>query len=285
MKIDGNTNVYGIFGWPISHTASPAMHNTAFRHLGLDAVYVPFHVPPGDIKRAVKSIIPLGISGVNITVPYKEVAFKLVDEVSRESRLIGAVNTIVVQGDKLIGHNTDGKGFIHAIREELSFTPRGKKVVVIGAGGSARAVTFQLVIEGVSSLTVVNRTLSRAKLLCQRLKKGFTHCHIEALLPRDERLFDLIDEANLLVNATSCGMKKNDPLLINPSSLHPRLLVYDLIYNLSETKLLKEARRKNLRCANGLSMLIHQGALSFELWTGRKAPIKIMRQSLKVGND
>jgi shikimate dehydrogenase len=281
MNINGNTKIYGVFGCPVRHTLSPIFQNAALKKSGLNAVYLPFEVEPGSLKKALLALPTLGISGVNVTVPHKKAALKLMDELSKEAKLIGAVNVVVIKNGKFFGYNTDGKGFINAVREEFGFLPRGKKVVVLGAGGAANAVAFQLAIEGACALTVANRTFSRAKELCLRLKKIFPNCRIKAISVADKNLSGFIRDADLLVNTASCGMKKDYPLLIAPSSLHSKLLVYDLIYNPPETKLLKAARMKGLKCANGLSMLIHQGAISFKLWTGIKAPLDTMRQSLK----
>ena len=284
-KIDGNTRIYGIFGWPISHTASPAMHNAAFRHSGINSVYVPFHVPPGDIKRAIKSIIPLGISGVNITVPYKETAFKLVDETSRESQLIGAVNTIVVQGDKLIGHNTDAQGFLRSLKYDGRTNPYRKNVVLLGSGGAARAVAVQLAMTNVKSLCIVNRTFSRAIRLARYIKRHFPNIKISPAYLKSKAINEALESADILINATTCGMKRGDPLLVDHSLLHPGIVVYDLIYKPQETKLITEAKQMGLKTVNGFGMLLYQGAAAFEIWTGKKAPLEIMRQSLEIYAD
>lgn len=285
MKIDGNTKVYGIFGWPISHTASPAMHNAAFRHSGINSVYVPFHVPPGDIKRAVKSIIPLGISGVNITVPYKEAAFKLVDDMTKEARLIGAVNTIVVQGDKLIGHNTDAQGFGRSLKYDGGTNPYRKNVVLLGSGGAARAVAIHLAMTNVKSLCIVNRTFTRAIRLARYVKRRFPNIKINPASLRSKAINEALESADILINATTCGMKRGDPLLVDHSLLPPDIVVYDLIYKPKETKLITGARQMGLKTVNGFGMLLYQGAAAFELWTGKKAPLEIMRQALEIYVD
>ncbi len=282
LEIDGNTKIYGIFGWPISHTASPAMHNAAFKYLGINSIYVPFYVTPENIKKAINSIIPMGISGVNVTVPYKEIAFKLVDEVSREARLIGAVNTIVVKGDTLIGHNTDAQGFLKSIRHDGRIDPYRKDVLLLGSGGAARAVAIQLALKDVKSMVIANRTLSRAKRLAFYIKRYFPKIEIAPISLKNEAVNNALERADILINTTSCGMKKADPLLVNQSLLRGDIVVYDLIYKPKETKLLKEARRRGSRAVNGFGMLLYQGAAAFEIWTGKKAPIEVMRKALEI---
>ncbi len=282
LEIDGNTRVYGIFGWPISHTASPAMHNAAFKYLGINSIYVPFYVTPENIKKAINSIIPMGISGVNVTVPYKEIAFKLVDKVSKEASLIGAVNTIVVQGDTLIGHNTDAQGFLKSIRHDGRIDPCKKDVLLLGSGGAARAVAIQLAMKNVRSMVIANRTLSRAIRLARYIKKHFPKIDISPVPLRGKAVNNALERADILINTTSCGMKKDDTVLVNHSLLNPKIVVYDLIYKPQETKLLKEARRKGSRAVSGFGMLLYQGAAAFEIWTGKKAPIEVMRKALEI---
>jgi shikimate dehydrogenase len=274
MKIDGSTKIVGVFGYPVKHTASPSMHNAAFEALGLNWVYLPFEVKPELLELAVKSIIPLGIQGVNLTIPHKKDVVPFLDELSPEAEFIGAVNTIVKKGSKLIGHNTDGKGFIKALEED-GISPTGKNILILGAGGASYGISCELISKRVKKITIANRTLKKAQDL-KKLLNG-----IEVLPLEKTSLKSALKDADIIINTTSVGMKENESLLINEDCLNSSLeAVVDLIYNPAQTKLLKAAKKKGIKTMNGLSMLLHQGALSFELWTGKKAPIEVMRKAL-----
>lgn len=276
MKKDGSTKITGILGYPIEHTASPCMHNAAFKALKLGWEYIPFEVKPQQLKLAMKSIRTLGMQGVNVTIPHKKAVVPFLDELSDEAEFIGAVNTIVRKGNKLIGYNTDGEGFIKALEEEnISYI--GKNVLVLGAGGAANGIIYQLLLGGAKRITIVNRTIEKAEALGKHFK---TKGNIE-ILPFDDSLKSAIKDADILINTTSVGMKDADVLLVDKNSLPKSLeAVVDIIYNPPETKLLRIAKKKGIKTMNGLSMLLHQGALSFELWTGKKAPIEVMRKAL-----
>lgn len=279
MDITGKTKILGIFGRPISHTLSPAMHNAVIKALGLDMVYLPFEVKPSNLRGAVKGIKGLGMVGVNITTPHKEAAIKFLDEISEDVKLIGAVNTIVNKDGKLIGHNTDGYGYIASLKEELGFNPKGKKMVILGAGGAARGIIIALSAKKPKSITVANRTLSRAISLIKTFKGKFSGTDFQAIGLDGENLRAYFEDTNLLINTTSVGMKKNEALKIPLDALPKRTIVSDIIYNPLETALLKKAAKLGLAAHSGLGMLIHQGALSFKLWTGIDAPIDIMRKA------
>ncbi len=279
MKIEGGTKIVGVFGYPIKHSASPAMHNAAFKSLGLDYVYLPFEVKPQKLGEAVRGLIPLNISGVNVTIPHKEAICSYLDEISKEAELMGAVNTIVVKSDTLIGYNTDGQGFITSLKEDGQEEVRGKNLVILGAGGAARAVATQAALEGAKGISITDKIKDRAQRLSSDITRNIPSCQAEVVL-EDEIKFRL-KEAHLLINATPVGMKLDDPVLINPDWLQPHLLVFDLVYNLGETNLMKAARERGCRVVSGLGMLVHQGAASFKLWTGKEAPVKIMRKVLE----
>jgi len=269
----------GVFGDPVAHSLSPAMHNAAFRALGLPYRYLKFHVPLYQLKKALRGTVALGFEGINLTIPLKEAALHLMDRVTREARRVGAVNTVTCAGGRLLGHNTDGEGFLRSLKEAWGFHPRGARVVVLGAGGAARAVAFALADAGTRELTLVNRTLGRATRLARAISRTLgVKVRAYPLGPRTDWP-RLLGQADLLVNATSAGLKR-EPSLVPASALAPPLKVADLIYNPPETALLRVARRRGVKAINGTGMLLHQGALVFERWTHRRAPVEVMRRAL-----
>jgi len=276
-KIDAHTQLYGVIGYPVRHSFSPAMHHAAFHKAKLNAVYLALEVHPENLKDALAGIKALGISGLNVTVPHKEACIPFLDDVYPTAKLIGAVNTIHLKDGKLIGYNTDGRGFIRALKEILKVNPKGKRFFILGAGGASRAVGFNLAKEGAKVVTFYDIVRSKAENLVIDLRLNFPNCSIQlaSTLPRHLKDFDC------LINATPVGMKKNDPLLIDPKVFHPKLAVCDLIYNPSRTKLLKLAKAKRLKTMNGLGMLLYQGVIAWELWTGKKAPVSVMKRALE----
>lgn len=278
MRITGGTKLVGVIGDPVEHSRSPQMHNAAFEALGLNYVYVPFRVRTGKLREAIEGLKALGVVGVNVTIPHKEGALELADEASEEARLIGAANTLTFKGESVIADNTDGRGFLMALEAAGIEVPR--EVLVLGAGGTARAVTVALARRGVERLTIANRTLSRAEELAESLRKSFPALRVNAIPLERDALRQAVEGSGLLVNTTSVGMRQDDPMLIDPEWLHPGLAVYDVIYTPPKTKLVEEAERKGLKCAGGTDMLVFQGAISFEIWTGRRAPIDTMRSAL-----
>lgn len=278
-EITSKTLITGIFGYPLSHTLSPAMHNKAFEALGLDYVYLPFPVSPENLPPAVKALSALGFKGVNITIPHKEAVMKYLDEVAKEAELIGAVNTIVVKEGKLCGFNTDGSGFLNSLRE-AGFDPKGKKAVVLGAGGACRAVAMTLSWAGIGKLHLAARSVAKAENLARDIS-NFSSTWLEV-----SNLEDLteqaIGEADLIINTTPVGMYPHvDELApLNTNALHRGQLVCDLIYNPLQTTLLKEAGKQGCATLNGIGMLVYQGAESFSLWTEKSAPLEVMRQAV-----
>lgn len=264
MDISGKTAVYGIFGYPVAHSVSPQIHNAFFRRKGIDAVYVPFEVRPDYLVEAVESLRSVGIRGVNVTVPHKEQAANLIDEIANDiDRAIGAVNTISVRDGRLRGFNTDGPGFIEDLQEGFHFQPKGQNALVLGAGGTARAIAFYLLKENCGELFIYNRTPERAKGLAGYLMRFFPKARVRAVLTIEELAGERL---NLVVNATSCGMKPDDPFPVNPDVLENTQLVYDVIYAPAETKLIAEARKRKVRAANGAGMLIRQACLAETIW-------------------
>ncbi len=277
MKITGKTAVYGIIGYPVKHSLSPLMQTEAFRELSLDAVYVPFEVKPKELKEAVSGLKALSVKGFNITVPHKEKIIEYLDFLSEDAEFLGAVNTVKEEEGKLIGYNTDGEGFIRSLKEE-GVEVEGKKVLMFGAGGAAKAVGYELLKEGAKFLNVVNRNFQRAKALGELLgKRGNV-----LIYPLKENTVEvLLKEADIIVNTTSVGMKEGDPYLFDYSKIPEGITVVDIIYNPPETPLLKAAKEKGCKVINGLGMLVHQGAAAFEIWTGKRAPISKMKKVLE----
>jgi shikimate dehydrogenase len=278
-QITGKTKIVGVIGDPIEHSCSPQMHNAAFRQLDMDYVYIAFHVKAEDLKAAIDGFRALNIKGINVTIPHKQGVMPLIDELSREAELIGAVNTLVFKEDVIEGHNTDARGFIAAMREEGADVPRDGSVVVLGAGGAARAVVVSLALEGVKRISIANRTASRAIQLAADISQK-TGIEIHGMGFDDKKLPEAIAESSLLINATSAGMDLQQPLLIDKDWLHHQLVVYDIIYNPPETRLMKVAQEKGLKTIGGIGMLVHQGAIAFELWTGQYPPVDTMRHAL-----
>lgn len=282
MKPSSSTKLIGIFGDPVSHSLSPAMQNAAFEYMGIDAVYLAFHVPArpaAALKTAVSSIKALGFMGVNITVPHKEKVIEFLDHVDSEAGDIGAVNTIVNKAGKLTGYNADARGYIESLRQEAGFSPQGKNAVVIGAGGASRAIAFAILKAGAKRLVIANRTLRRAQTLSRDLKKKFLKPEITAL-PLDKNfLRPIAGDSQLIVNATSLGMAGAEELDFPLYALPADAVVSDIVYRPFDTGFIKKALIRGLVVHRGLGMLVHQGALAFELWTGEKAPLDVMRMA------
>jgi shikimate dehydrogenase len=271
--------LYGIFGDPIGHSLSPLMHNTAFAHHGLDAMYLPFAVHPTHLEIAVKSIVALHIRGVNVTIPHKQAVMPWLDEVSPEARLIGAVNTIHPRDGRLHGYNTDGIGFLRAL-EEAGSEVAGRSVMLLGAGGAARAIAVQLCLSGIRRLLLANRTPTRAEELARFLKQNVPHADISVVSMGASSLAAHLPHSDIVVNATSVGMHPGDPMVLPSPELGPRHLVCDIVYRPLHTPLLRAAQRQGARTVDGLGMLLHQGAKAFEIWTERAFPLAIIRARL-----
>ncbi|MBI4004291.1 MAG: shikimate dehydrogenase [Candidatus Omnitrophica bacterium] len=269
------TRIFGVIGYPIGHSLSPAMHTAAFRALGLDALYEPFEVAPRFLAPMLRGLTLAGVEGLNVTVPLKEAVLPLLDRVDSNARAIGAVNTIVIRGRRLIGYNTDGLGLRMAL-QELGWRPRPTCAVILGAGGAARASAWELSRIRGSCLTIANRHPRRAQTLVRWLKRTHPHACIQAV-PLSEVA---LDDAELLINATTVGMRASDGLPVDARQLRRGMLVYDLVYH-RQTPLVRAARRRGCVAANGLSMLLYQGAASLRLWLQRQPPIAVMRHALE----
>ncbi len=260
---------FGIIGYPIGHSVSPAMHNAAFRHLGIDAIYLKFEVKPENLRDAVFGAKALGFVGLNVTIPHKEEILKFVKPVGI-AKLIGAVNTVVVQ--KLEGYNTDAYGAMKAL-ESAGVDVEGKIALVVGAGGAGRAIAFALAERG-AKVIVTNRTESRGLKLAEDVRKvGECFFH-----PYD-RLEELKGRIDLIVNATPLGMKGFEQKLPVPESLLEDVVVFDTVYNPLETPLIKKAKERGCKVIYGIDMLVYQGAEAFRIWTGMDPPVNVMREA------
>lgn len=277
-----------VFGDPVAHSKSPVFHNAALRAAGINVGYVRIHVPAEKAQAAFRALPKAGFLGTNVTIPHKAAALAAVDEADDYARRSGSVNTIVVDGDRLLGFNTDGPGLVRAIHEEFSVDLRDLRVVLLGAGGGAgRAIAVQCAMESCERLVLVNRTLEKAEALAAELASSFRTDRLVGpvdriqAIPFEESALRLqLSHADLVINATSVGMRRTDPPLIPSSLLTPNLMFYDTVYASGKSRLLEDAANAGARCANGLSMLLHQGALSFEIWFNRPAPLEVMRQTL-----
>lgn len=282
--INGQTKICGIMGYPLGHSFSPVMQNAAFSAAGLDYAYVPLPVKPGHVKAAVKAVKALGLVGVNVTIPYKEAVLPLLDQLSDEVRLTGAVNTIVNHSGRLYGHNTDGKGFWRSLGE-AGFVPAGKNVLILGAGGAARAVAVDAALAGIKRLSLANRTEKRAGELARFITEK-TGLPVEVIPWPDKDgsalLREALSGADLVVQATRLGMHPNESedIPLPYDLFKPGQVAFDLVYNPLETMFLRNAGQAGATAVSGLGMLLHQGALSFELWTGIAAPLEVMREEL-----
>ena len=275
MAISGKTQVCGVIGDPIAHTLSPAIHNAAFKHLKLDFVFLAFRVKAADLENAVRGVRGLGIRGLNVTMPHKIAIIRYLDEADSNVRVLGSANTILNDAGKLSGFNTDGVGALHALRENGT-NPEGKNVLLLGAGGAAKAIAYALAQEA-EALCILNRVPEKAAVLADALNRVFGKKIVGGALSPSAVQKNLQD-ADILVNATSVGMHPNvNQSLVAPQWLRPDLAVMDIVYNPVETKLAKDAKAAGAHVISGVEMLLYQGAASFEIWTGRAAPIEVMR--------
>ncbi len=281
MPIDGRTALAFLLGHPVAHSLSPAMHQAAFAAVGLNAAYLPWDVAPDRLAAAVGGLRSLeNFLGANVTVPHKEGVASLLDGRTAEAETIGAVNTLWREDGRLLGDNTDGAGFLAALTEAWPDRDPGQPAVLLGAGGAARAVAASLLRAGAGTLVLANRTPGRARELGEFLAARFPTARVVVEGLRPTWRLEGIPPSCLLVNTSAVGLHADDPPLFDYAGLGPAMAVYDLIYNPPETPLLQAARSRGCATANGLGMLLHQGALAFERWTGVPAPREVMRTAL-----
>ena len=280
-QVTGRTGLLCLLGSPVAHSISPAMHNEACALLDLDYTYLAFDVAPDRLAEAVEGLKALGVRGFNVTMPHKTAAAALCERLSPAARICGAVNTVVNEGGSLVGHTTDGEGYMRSARE-AGFQPEGKRMVQLGAGGAGTAVLVQAALAGLAAIDVLHprdAVWPRAERVAAELERA-SQCRV-VLHDLDDReaLRTCLGQADLLVNTTPVGMERMPGCLIPDASwLHAGLTVSDVIYQPRETQLLRMAREAGLKTFNGMYMLLHQGAASFRLWTGREMPIQQIRE-------
>ncbi|ARP43553.1 MULTISPECIES: shikimate dehydrogenase [Geobacillus] len=266
-------NVYGLLGFPVEHSLSPLMHNDAFAYFGISARYHLFSVKPEQVGEAIAGVRALGIAGVNVTIPHKMAVIPFLDEVDEHARRIGAVNTIVNDSGRLIGYNTDGPGYVKALEEEMDIHLDGKRILLIGAGGGARGIYFSLLSTAAERIDIANRTAEKAARL---IGEGDERRSTFFPLAEAERR---LAEYDIIINTTSVGMHPHvDEQPLSLQQMRPGTVVSDIIYNPLETKWLKEAKARGARVQNGVGMLVYQGALAFEKWTGQWPDVNRMKQ-------
>ena len=280
MAADYKAELVGVLGQPVAENPTGVMQEAAFRAAGLNWRYLTIEVPPEGLQDAMTGVRAFGMRGINLTIPHKVAVIPYLDYVSQEAEIIGAVNTVRRDGSKLIGENTDGKGFLRGLRSDAKMDPAGKRVALLGAGGAARAIATELLLAGVADLLVVNRSFDRGQRMAADLKKRtqgpvrFWHW---------QRRLEIPPEVDLLVNATSIGLFPHVDQTpdVELSGAGKNLLVADAVFNPRETRLLAEARQLGLATLDGLSMLVYQGVIGFQMWTGREPDEAVMKQALE----
>jgi shikimate dehydrogenase len=280
MAANFQSELTACFGQPVAENPTGAMQEAAFRALGLNWRYLTIEVPPARLADAVRGARAFGFRGFNLTIPHKVAVIGHLDDVVPDAALIGAVNTVRTEGGRLIGESTDGKGFLRGVRVDAGLDPRGRRVVVLGAGGAARAIAAELALAGAADILVVNRSRERAEAMVSDLA-----ARAGAPIRREswEGVWRVPAEADLLVNATSIGLYPDVNAMppVDLAGAAPHLLVCDAVFNPPETRLLAAARARGLRVLDGLSMLVYQGVIGFRLWTGQDPPEAVMKDALR----
>jgi len=278
LYITARTNVLCVIGHPIEHSMSPIMHNAALKDLSLDYVYVAFNIPPNDLKKAVLGFKMFSIKGINVTIPYKEKVIPYLDEIDPLAEKIGAVNTIKNEGKYLIGKNTDASGAKKALLD-AGCEITGKKALILGAGGAAKAVSFAI-SEDLDAVYIVNRTEKRAIKLAKDLTNKTTVKAVGKNMSINT-LKNIVNDVDILINTTPLGMYPNiEESPVSEEILHSNLFIFDIVYNPLETRLIKEARKIGCKTLGGLDMFVNQGALAFEWWTGKKPNLNLMKEKV-----
>ncbi len=277
MNVSGKTAVYGVIGDPIEHTLSPAMHNAAFETMGLNCVYAAFKVPPSQIENALLGMRGLGVCGLNVTMPHKKAVIQFLDKVDETAKLLESVNTIVNVDGKLCGFSTDGEGALRGLQEGGTRLANSK-VVLLGAGGAANAIAFALAT-AVKELVILNRTPEKTKRLAKIIEEKM-RISVHGGQLTAANLKRNLQGADILINATSIGMNpKSNESFVKPAFLRQSQTVMDIVYDPLETRLAKDADAAGAKVISGLDMLIYQAAASFEMWTGKRAPVAVMKKA------
>ena len=278
----------GVFGDPVAHSLSPQMQNAALKHCKIDMHYARFHILPEELREALNRVRDLQFIGLNLTLPHKVAVPELLDRMDDDAKQIGAVNVIKIDNRKTHGFNTDGRGFARAIREEFSVDLRDLRIMILGAGGAARAIALECARSNCERLVIANGTFEKGERLAEKLRNFFEGPKVLGPVPRlqairwEEAAFQFqIANVDLIVNATPVGLNRGDPSPLSSRLLAPHLMVYDTVYSGERTPLVAAGIEAGARAATGLSMLLHQGALAFEIWFERPAPIEIMRKALQ----
>jgi len=273
MAIDAKAKVFAVIGDPVEHSLSPTMHNAAFSQLGINAVYVALHVTPANLAAAIAGFKAAGIAGLNVTIPHKAAVISLVDELDGSAKSVGAVNTIINREGKLVGYNTDVYGFAHALTRLVGNT-KGMKVVILGAGGASHAVVQAF--DGSNEIVILNRSVENAQKIVDIAKAG----KATALALNEQNIKESLKNADLLVNATPLGLHGENP--VPDGLLRKDLAVFDLTYERKKpTQLVEAARKVGAKAADGKELLLYQGVKAFELFTGKPAPIEVMRRAIE----
>lgn len=280
MKIKASTTPYAVLGHPVKHSLSPLMHNKAFEQLELDGVYLALDILPEQLPTILPAMRDMGFGGVNLTIPHKEVAMSCVDELDASAMLMGAANTVHFRADgTMVGYNTDGWGFAKAVSESFDFDFSGRSIFVLGTGGAGRAVALTAAAEGATHMVLADLDWQRSEALGDELTAQAPGVKTVVTSPKEGMHW--LTEADLVVHATPVGMKASDSSLVSSSFFRAGQCVFDLIYMVPETPILKEARVAGARISNGLDMLLYQGVRAFEIWTEEVPPVDIMRTVLK----
>jgi len=281
-RIQGTTGIVGLIGYPLKHSKSPHMHNSAMEKLNLDYIYLCFEVEDNQIREGLEALKIINAKGANITFPHKQKVINYLDQISEDAKIIGSVNTITIDSEskKIKGYNTDGKGFIASLKE-LKVEYRNKKVVVVGVGGAGRAIAIQLAYDGVKEICIKEKDKEKAKEVKDTIEKNISGVKVK-LIEDEENLKKELQESSLLINATPFGMKglENKCIITTSETLNKDVFVYDIVYGSGETKLLKYAKQIGCRSTNGDNMMIWQGAISFKLWFNKEMPQDYVRQEL-----
>jgi shikimate dehydrogenase len=280
MPANYKAELVGVFGYPVAENPTGVMQEAAFAALGLNWRYLTIEVRPEALPDAMRGLRAFGMRGINLTIPHKVAILPLLDEISPDAAMIGAVNTVRREGDRLIGENTDGKGFMRGVREEAGIDPKGKRIVVLGAGGAARAITVELALAGAAELVVINRSIKRGETMVKDL---VSRTGANARFEPWSKTYHVTHDVDVLVNATSIGLFPDVDAMPNVSldATRPDLLVCDVVPNPPETRLIRSAAAQDLPVLTGLAMLVYQGAIGFKMWTGQAAPEAVMKDALR----
>lgn len=280
MNLSGHTKPFAVLGHPIGHTLSPVMHNASMKKLGFDGIYLALDVHPDRLLEVLPAMAQMGFAGVNLTVPHKEIAFQGLEKLDESAQLFGAANTIEFTDDGLVGHNTDGYGFLKALAEKFEKTVEGDSVFVLGCGGAGRATALQSAAKGARSIVLADIDAERVQKLKDEIRGLTPNVEVIQSLEKSEQI-KLCRAADLVVQASPVGMNQGDPSLLPAAAFREGQRVFDLIYMYPETAFLTTAREAGAEIANGLGMLLHQGARAFEIWTGSEPNVPAMRKALE----